>query len=242
MENRQCGSTKFKIFQAELLMDHDLAVTIKLGLAFYLGMALLATPTAIYSLQHQMPLPTARFSVLQLHGPTIPSEPHIAVHSPEGATAPLKNKKEAALVRQEPDSPYDQHIIKASQTYQVEAALIKAVIMAESGYNPKAVSHKGAQGLMQLMPSTAKWLGVRDAFDPVLNIDGGVRYLRRLLDRFDGDVQLALAAYNAGSRYVRKYGGVPPFKATHIYIKKVMKYRKSYRKKISAADGHRTLS
>jgi soluble lytic murein transglycosylase-like protein len=229
------------MFQAELLMDHDLAVTIKLGLAFYLVMALLATPSAICSLQHQMPLQTARFSVLQLHGPTIPPEAPIAVQSSENAT-PLKDNKEAAPVRQEPSTPYDKHIIKASQTYKVEVALIKAVIMAESGYNPKAVSHKGAQGLMQLMPGTAKWLGVHDAFDPVLNIDGGVRYLRRLLDRFEGDVQLALAAYNAGSRYVRKYGGVPPFKATQIYIKKVMKYRKDYRKKLAVVDECRTLS
>jgi hypothetical protein len=215
-------------------------LTIKLGLAFYLGMALLAMPSAICSLQNQLPLPAAHFPVLQLHGPTVPPEPHIAAHSPED-TALLTDDKEAIPVRQDPDSPYDQHILKASQTYQVEVALIKAVIMAESGYNPKAVSRKGAQGLMQLMPSTAKWLGVHDAFDPMLNIDGGVRYLRRLLDRFDGDVQLALAAYNAGSRHVRKYGGVPPFKATHIYIKKVMQYRKSYRKKMAAADGRRTL-
>jgi hypothetical protein len=229
------------MFQAGLLVDHDLGLTIKLGLAFYLVMALLATPSAICRLQHQMPLPTAHFSVLQLHGPTIPPEPHIAVHCPKSA-APLKDNKEGTPVRQEPASPYHQHIIKASRTYQVEAALIKAVIMAESSYDPKAVSRKGAQGLMQLMPGTAKWLGVHDAFDPVLNIDGGVRYLRRLLDRFDGDVQLALAAYNAGSRYVRKYGGVPPFKATHIYIKKVMKYRNNYRKKMAAADGRRTLS
>jgi hypothetical protein len=241
MENRQCGNTRFKMFQAELLMDHDLALTIKLGLAFYLIMALLATPSAICSLQHQIPLPTAPFSALQLHGPAMPPEPHIAAPSPESA-APLTDIKDAASVRQESVSPYHQHIIKASRSYQVEAALIKAVIMAESGYNPKAISRKGAQGLMQLMPSTAKWLGVHDAFDPVLNIDGGVRYLRRLLDRFEEDVQLALAAYNAGSRYVRKYGGVPPFKATHIYIKKVMKYRENYRKKMAIVDGRRTLS
>lgn len=240
MENRQSGNTWFKMLQAELLMDHDLILTIKLGLSFNLVMALLAMPSAICSLQHQLALPEARISALQLHGPTIPPEPDIVVHLPERAV-PLTDNKEAAPVRQEPDSPYDQYIIKASQTYQVEAALIKAVIMAESGYNPKAVSRRGAQGLMQLMPGTAKWLGVHDAFDPVLNIDGGVRYLRRLLDRFEGDVQLALAAYNAGSRYVRKYGGVPPFKATHSYIKKVMKYRKKYRKKMALFDGRRTL-
>jgi hypothetical protein len=240
MENRQCGNTPFKMFQAELLKDHDLALTIKLGMALYLAMALMATPAAICSLQHQMPLLIVHCPALQLHGPAVVPEPHVAAYSTESA-APAEDFKEAEPLNQVPAPPYHHHIIKASQTYQVEAALIKAVIMAESGYNPRAVSRKGAQGLMQLMPSTAKWLGVHDAFDPALNIDGGVRYLRRLLDRFDGDVQLALAAYNAGSRYVRKYGGVPPFKATQIYIKKVMKYRNNYRKKISTADGHRSL-
>ncbi len=241
MENRQCGNIRFKMFQAQLLKDYDLALTIKLGMALYLAMALLATPAAICSLQHQMPLPTAQWAAPQLLGPAVAPEPVVAVHSTESAT-PQEDTKEAAALGQEPASPYHRHIIKASRTYQVEAALIKAVIMAESGYNPNAVSRKGAQGLMQLMPRTAKWLGVHDAFDPALNIDGGVRYLRRLLDRFDGDVQLALAAYNAGSRYVRKYGGVPPFKATHIYIKKVMKYRKNFRKEMAAVNGRRTIS
>ncbi len=127
-----------------------------------------------------------------------------------------------------PELPFQEHIVQASQTYQVDAALIRAIIMAESNYNPKAVSNRGAQGLMQLMPTTAKWLGVADSFDPALNIDGGVRYFKRLLDRFDGNVHLALAAYNAGSRYVRKYGGVPPFRATRIYIKKVLNYHRLF--------------
>ena len=100
--------------------------------------------------------------------------------------------------------------------------------MAESSNNPRAVSHRGAQGLMQLMPTTARSLGVVDAFDPALNIDGGVRYLKQLIDRFEGDIELALAAYNAGSRYVRRYGGVPPFRATKTYIKKVLRYQQKY--------------
>ena len=99
---------------------------------------------------------------------------------------------------------------------------------SESGFNPKASSHKGARGLMQLMPRTAKYLGVEDSFDPSQNIDGGVRYFKRLLNRFDSDIELALAAYNAGSRNVRRYGGVPPFKATKIYIKKVLKYYEAF--------------
>ena len=82
------------------------------------------------------------------------------------------------------------------------------------------------------MPSTARWLGVEDTFDPDLNIDGGVRYFKSLLDRFDGDVELALAAYNAGSRHVRNYGGVPPFRATRLYIQKVLRFTRIYRQEM----------
>lgn len=118
------------------------------------------------------------------------------------------------------------HIIsQAAALYQVDSALIKAIILAESGYNPRAISRSGARGLMQLMPRTARALGVRNSFNPEHNIDGGVRYFKQLLNRFNQDVELALAAYNAGSRNVLKYNGIPPFKATHIYIKKVIKYQ-----------------
>jgi len=106
---------------------------------------------------------------------------------------------------------------------------IKAIIMAESGYNPNAISKRGAKGLMQLMPSTAEALGVEDVFNPEQNISGGVRYFKRLVNRFDGDVKLALAAYNAGSKIVRHYQGVPPFKSTHYYIEKVFKYYEMYK-------------
>lgn len=122
-------------------------------------------------------------------------------------------------------------ILQAANRYEIEPALVKAIIMAESGYNPMAVSKKGARGLMQLMPRTAKWLGVEDSFDPEHNIEAGVRYFRQLLNRFDGDVSLALAAYNAGSAYVRQYQGIPPFKATKFYIKKVFEYYQSYKRK-----------
>jgi soluble lytic murein transglycosylase-like protein len=89
---------------------------------------------------------------------------------------------------------------------------------------------------MQLMPQTAKSLGIEDSFDPAMNIDGGVRYFRQLLDRFSGDVRLALAAYNAGSRYVRKYGGVPPFGATKRYIKKVLRYHKKFQTEMASSQ------
>ena len=102
--------------------------------------------------------------------------------------------------------------------------------MAESSYNLMAISQKGAEGLMQLMPNTARELGVTDSFNPTQNIHAGVRYFKKLLKRFKGDVKLALAAYNAGSRKVREYNGIPPFKATQYYINKVLYYQRYYQK------------
>ena len=124
---------------------------------------------------------------------------------------------------------YHMFIIQTASHYQVDPALIKAIIMAESGYNTKAVSKSGAKGLMQLMPQTAQSLGVEDIFNPHQNITGGVQYFKHLVNRFSGDVKLALAAYNSGSRNVRNYNGVPPFKATHSYIKKVLMYYHIYK-------------
>lgn len=128
------------------------------------------------------------------------------------------------------ENRYQPLILKAANRYGVEPEIIKAIIMAESGFNPKAVSNVGARGLMQLMPRTARSLGVEDSFKPAHNIDAGVRYFRQLLDEFDGEVKLALAAYHAGSFTVRKYGGIPPFKATAFYIHQVLKYYEAYRR------------
>jgi hypothetical protein len=121
-------------------------------------------------------------------------------------------------------------IVAAAKRYRLEPALVKAIIFAESGYNPKATSKRGAQGLMQLMPKTAKALGVKNSYNPAENITGGVKYFRRLVDKFNGNIKLALAAYNSGSKNVRKYQGVPPFKETRNYIRKVFKYYKHYKK------------
>ena len=129
---------------------------------------------------------------------------------------------------QESKDPYMPIILAAANQYKVDPAIIRAIIMAESGNNPKAISNRGARGLMQLMPRTAKSLGVKDSFNPEQNIHGGVKYFSQLLDKFNGDPSLALAAYNAGSRKVKKYKGVPPFKTTKRYIKKVFKYQKLF--------------
>lgn len=124
-------------------------------------------------------------------------------------------------------------IQKFSQEHDLDPAWIKAIIMAESSYNPEAVSKKGARGLMQLMPGTAESLGVEDCFNPEQNISGGVRYFKKLFNKFDGDIILALAAYNAGITHVRKHNGVPPFKATRYYVQKVFHYYNYYKKQPS---------
>jgi hypothetical protein len=120
--------------------------------------------------------------------------------------------------------PYLHEIAEASNRYGVPDRLVTAVIRAESGFNPRAVSRKGAQGLMQLMPATASGLGVRDSFDPRENIHGGVRHLRGLIDRFPGNLPLAIAAYNAGEKAVLTYGGIPPYPETQDYVGKVLRF------------------
>jgi hypothetical protein len=125
-------------------------------------------------------------------------------------------------------TPFDEMIRIIADHYDVEYALVKAVIKAESGFNHLAVSRKGAQGLMQLMPDTAAEVRVQDAFLPQDNIEGGVRYLRRMLDRYDGNLALAVAAYNAGPARVDEAGGVPDIAETREYLARVLRYRLGY--------------
>ena len=125
---------------------------------------------------------------------------------------------------------FKNEITAAAASTGVDIALLRAVIHAESAFNPMALSNKGAQGLMQLMPGTAGDLGVNDAFNASQNIDGGARYLAQLLKDFNGDVKLATAAYNAGEAAVQKYGGVPPYDETQVYVQRVQQLRDRYQK------------
>jgi cell wall-associated NlpC family hydrolase len=125
-------------------------------------------------------------------------------------------------------SPYDAMITQAANEAGVPPALVKAVAKAESGFDPKSTSGAGAEGLMQLMPDTARGLGVTDPYDPLQSLQGGAKYLRQMLDRFGGDYEKAIAAYNAGPNAVARYGGIPPYAETQAYVPRVMGYFRDF--------------
>lgn len=124
---------------------------------------------------------------------------------------------------------YEDVIRSISVRHSMDTDLVRAVIRAESDFNSTARSHKGAMGLMQLMPDTARFHNVADAFNPVDNVEGGVRHLKMLLERYQGNLELSLAAYNAGSGAVEKHGGIPPFAETREYVRRVLRFYDSYR-------------
>jgi soluble lytic murein transglycosylase-like protein len=128
------------------------------------------------------------------------------------------------------DTQYDSLIQQAARDQGVDPALLKGLVQAESGFNPSSVSSVGAQGLTQLMPDTAKGLGVTNPFDPLQNLEGGARFLAGALKRFGGNEQLALAAYNAGPGAVERYGGIPPYAETQAYVQKVLANADAYRR------------
>jgi soluble lytic murein transglycosylase-like protein len=154
--------------------------------------------------------------------PTPDSRPFIVEKSVEPSRATK------ASTRTMPKGDFDPIIRQYAEEYDVEPALVKAVIRAESGFNRMAVSHKGARGLMQLMPKTARIHGVRNSFDARENIRGGVRHLRLLLDRLRNNLPHVLAAYNAGEAPVMRYRGIPPYPETRQYVSRVLRYRQQY--------------
>ena len=147
-------------------------------------------------------------------GPVISPRPHVRVPS---------------------ERDYDRLIVQVAARHRVQPGLVKAVIAAESNFMPNAVSRVGAQGLMQLMPATAEALGVERPFGVIENMDGGVRYLRAMLDRY-GDLTRALAAYNAGPSAVDLYRGVPPYPETQAYVKRVLEYYRGYRREFERSS------
>jgi soluble lytic murein transglycosylase-like protein len=150
------------------------------------------------------------------HFESLPPEPKLGELAPHAALqVPAENARQPLDL--------DEVIKAASGTYRLDPDLVNSVIRAESGFNVRAVSPKGAQGLMQLMPQTASELGVRNAFDPRANVEGGARYLRELLERYDFDLVKALAAYNAGPQRVEQYGGVPPYYETKVYVARIVR-------------------
>ncbi|HLV21773.1 MAG TPA: lytic transglycosylase domain-containing protein [Polyangiaceae bacterium] len=147
-----------------------------------------------------------------------------------------REKRKAQPVMPSDTSPerfsrYDEHIRQAAALYQIPEELVRAVILVESNYDPRAVSPADARGLMQLIPATAERMLVTDVFDPRQNIFGGVRYLRILANLFNGDLALTVAAYNAGEHAVMRYGGIPPYAETQAYVRKVLENYQRYRAK-----------
>ena len=156
-----------------------------------------------------------------MHFSNVRSDIRFKLHSRAGSTAA---KREGTL------DGIHRTIERVSIKYSVDPRLVKAIVRAESSFDPYAVSYAGAKGLMQLMPQTAREMNVVNPFDPAQSIDGGVRYFKRLLKSFEYDVKLALAAYNAGRTTVIRYGGIPPYKETRDYVKKVLRFYSEYKR------------
>jgi soluble lytic murein transglycosylase-like protein len=144
-----------------------------------------------------------------------------------GGVGALAASKSHQVFRSKP-SYYDRLIIRMASEHALDPALVKAVMHVESHFNPYATSKKGASGLMQLMPKTAAVYGVTDIYDPVQNVSAGVQYLKHLMERYNNKHKLVLAAYNAGPKAVARYKGVPPYRETRKYVKRVMKFKRRY--------------
>ena len=197
-------------------------------------------------------VPTADIEHFEEAPPEIPtSGPRLPASGsrlpPSGAPLPASARQGSGTLNIRPrgrfaSSPAELNEVvnEASGRYRLDPDLVNSVIRAESGFNVRAVSRKGAQGLMQLMPGTASKLGVPNAFDAKANVDGGTRYLRELLERYNFDLIKALAAYNAGPERVEQYGGVPPYEETHAYVNRIV--RDYNKKKIAQKDAAQAVA
>jgi len=150
-------------------------------------------------------------------------------NAPTSSKFKLFMRERKVFISKLDSNQFDPIISDASRKYGLEAPLIKAVIKAESDFDPNAISHKGARGLMQIMPMNYRLLNVENPFDPHQSIDAGARYLRDMMDRYNGKLNLSLAAYNAGPGAVDRHGGVPPYQETEEYIERVMRYYQRYK-------------
>lgn len=164
------------------------------------------------------------FGMFAMSLPTHVAKPNLNVSTSEGFVSTTEDYRALPAT-----IAYNDAIAEAAELYNLDPNLIRAIIRAESAFNPFAVSRAGAQGLMQLMPAVAEELNVLDPFDPRQNIFGGARYLRWLLDRNDGNLDLAVASYNAGPGAVARYNGIPPYRETRNYVKKVNLFLKNAR-------------
>lgn len=165
-----------------------------------------------------------------MHFSNAPTSGRYRVYMREGDDAPAQVTK-----KYKPDTDkYDHLIAESCRLHGVDFALVKAVIRAESSFDPYAISRKGAEGLMQLMPETSKRLNVANPFDPHQNIKGGVQYLKYLLERFNDDLKLSLAAYNAGETTVAQVNGIPNYRETKSYVAEVLRYYQEYKKQSSS--------
>ncbi len=178
---------------------------------------------------HNRPLPLQSKETASLKPETAAPTQTIALNNflklPKETGPPVvAGLEQPAVPRKKAGDKFHPIIEDAANRYEVDPALIKAIIWAESNFNPNAVSEQGALGLMQLMPSTARSMGIKDCLDPEDNIHAGVRYFKQLMVQFDDNEKLALAAYNAGSGKVREHQGMPPFKSTQYFVKKVFRY------------------
>ncbi len=160
------------------------------------------------------------------HFTNVPTSRKYHIFIGSGTSRPSRESLKASSTS---PSRYESLIHRYARKYGVDTALVKAIIRAESHFNPYAVSKRGARGLMQLMPETARDLAVQDVFNPEENIRAGVQYLKMLLERFKGNLPLSLAAYNAGPNLVDQYGKIPPYGETRKYVKKVLTYYRLYR-------------